>query len=127
MSDANIKNPVVENDLVLVYINDQPAFYARVEGFEPDQKPKWWQVKLLALTYPAQMLTWILRREQINGEPFTMGGTPMKIEKVVVAESTPAQETAPAPPVEPPQPEKSREETPKQARILSLGGDKETQ
>jgi hypothetical protein len=27
-------------------------------------------------------VTWILREEYINGAPFTMGGTPMRLEKV---------------------------------------------
>ena len=126
MSNRASQEPVIENDLVLIYINNQPAFYARVEGFEPDIKPNWWHVKFLALLFPPQLITWILRREQVNGEPFTMGGTPIRIEKVKVPDSR--TEQAPSKlSTEPPSPPKAKtgtEESTKQARILSLGAKK---
>ena len=71
------------NELVLVHIDDRPAFYARVEAVDPDAKPGWWQVKLLVLTLPLQVYTWILDDSQVSGAPFTMGGTPVRLEKVV--------------------------------------------
>jgi hypothetical protein len=71
------------DDLVLVHIDNKPAFYARIEDIAPDVKPGWWQVKLLVLTHPCQIYTWILEESQINGAPFTMGGTPVRLEKVV--------------------------------------------
>lgn len=71
------------NDLVLVYVESKPGFYARVEDISPDVKKGWWTVKLLVLTFPLQVYTWILDESQIAGESFTMGGTPLKIEKVV--------------------------------------------
>lgn len=71
------------NDLVSVYIEKKPAFFARIEDILPDIKPGWWQVKLLVLTQPLQVFTWILEESQINGAPFTMGGTPVLLEKVV--------------------------------------------
>ena len=37
---------------------------------------------LLFLTIPAQAATWILRRGYIDGDLFTMGGQPVKLEKV---------------------------------------------
>jgi hypothetical protein len=73
----------VEQDLVLVHVDNKPGFYARVEEIEPDVKPGWWQVKLLVLTFPLQVFTWILDDNQIEGEPFTMGGTPLCLEKLV--------------------------------------------
>ena len=126
MKQQHIADPVVEKDLVLVYVEDKPAFFARVEGFKPDYKPKWWQVKLLVLQVPPALVTWILRREQINGEPFTMGGTPLRIEKVRVPEEVADTDA------DQPQPEKPsrdtvtpRKKTPEKstgkARILSLG------
>ncbi|HIC86008.1 MAG TPA: hypothetical protein EYP06_06910 [Desulfobacterales bacterium] len=69
-------------DVVLVYYHDNPAVYGRIEAIEPDIKPGWYQVTLLLLTIPSQTVTWILRREYINGEPFTMGGNPMRLEEV---------------------------------------------
>lgn len=73
----------VINDLVLVHVDVKPGFYARIEDISPDVKPGWWQVKLLVLTFPLQVYSWILDESQINGAPFTMGGTPIKLEKVV--------------------------------------------
>lgn len=70
-------------DLVCVHIENNPAFYARVEDVSPDVKQGWWQVRLLVLTHPLQTFTWILDESQLNGAPFTMGGTPVRLEKVV--------------------------------------------
>jgi hypothetical protein len=75
--------PTTINDIVLVYMDRKPAFFARIEGISPDIKPNWWQVKLLVLTIPIQVTTWILEEIQINGEEFTMGGKPVRLEKVV--------------------------------------------
>jgi len=77
------------NDIVLVYIDSKPTFFARIEDIRPDIKPNWWQVKLLVLTVPVQLITWILEEIQINGKEFTMGGRPIKLEKVVCPEQEP--------------------------------------
>ena len=71
------------NDLVLVHIDNKPGFYARIEEIVPDMKPGWWQVKLLALAFPLQVFTWILDSSQIDGAPYTMGGTPVRLEPVI--------------------------------------------
>jgi len=73
-----------EGDLVLVHYENQPVVYARIQAIEPDIKRDWFQVTLLILTIPHQVVTWILREEYINGEPFTMGGKDMKLETVKV-------------------------------------------
>lgn len=86
-------------DLVLVHIDNKPGFYARIEGIIPDVKPGWWQVKLLVLTFPLQVYTWILDDTQINGAPFTMGGTPIQLEKLefpAVTDERPEPPSAPA-------------------------------
>src|SRR5208337_4285724 len=67
---------------VLVHM-DNTAFFARVEEISPDVKPGWFHVKLLVLQIPLLVVTWILREPYYNGEEFTMGGRPMRIEKVV--------------------------------------------
>jgi hypothetical protein len=72
----------IEGDLLLVYFKDEPGVYARIERIEPDIKKDWYQVTLLLLTIPHQVITWILREEYINGELFTMGGNSMRLEKV---------------------------------------------
>ena len=72
----------VEGDVVLIHYQDQPAAFARIEFIEPDVKKGWYQVTLLLLTIPTKTVTWILRDAYIAGEPFTMGGKPVKLEEV---------------------------------------------
>lgn len=70
------------NDLVLVHVDNKPGFYARIEDISPDVKRGWWVVKLLVLTFPLQVYTWILDESQLDGADFTMGGTPLMLEKI---------------------------------------------
>ena len=72
----------IEGDLVLIYYKDEPGVYARIERIEADFKKDWYQVTLILLTIPHQVITWILREEYINGEMFTMGGNSMRMEKI---------------------------------------------
>lgn len=72
----------IEGDLLLVYYKDEPGVYARIERIEADVKKDWYQVTLILLTIPHQVITWILREEYINGEIFTMGGNSMRMEKI---------------------------------------------
>jgi len=83
-------------DVVLVHMDNNPAFFARVEEIAPDVKPGWFQVKLLVLQVPLLTVTWILREPYYNGQEFTMGGRPMRIEEV----SAPAEKHAEAQPEE---------------------------
>ncbi|MDD2901130.1 MAG: hypothetical protein PHU44_01705 [Syntrophales bacterium] len=83
------------NDLVLVHVDREPAFYARINDINPDVKKGWYQVELLVLTLPLQTLVWILEETHIQGEEFTMGGTPMKL--VEVPPKSPPQPETPAP------------------------------
>lgn len=69
-------------DVVLVHMDNNPAFFARVDEISTDVKPGWFHVKLLVLQIPLLAVTWILREEYYNGQEFTMGGRPMRIEKV---------------------------------------------
>jgi len=85
-------------DVVLVYIEEKPAFFARVEAIDPDVKPGWYHVKMLVLQIPLMVVSWILRRVYVNGEQFTMGGRPVRIVPVV----TPVEEeNVEPPPAEP--------------------------
>ena len=76
----------VENDLVLIYFEDKPLSFARIEEILPDSKSNWYHVKLLLLQIPPQLVTWILRDVYIEGAEFTMNGKRMRLEKVVVPE-----------------------------------------
>jgi hypothetical protein len=101
-----------ENDIVLIYFEDKPLSFARIESILPDSKPNWYHAKLLLLQVPLQVVTWILRDVYINGEEFTMNGKRMRLEPVVA----PAGEKEAAPPLrEDTQPEKSGK-----ARVISL-------
>ncbi|MDR3579164.1 MAG: hypothetical protein P4L44_04270 [Oryzomonas sp.] len=71
------------HDIVLIHVDDKPGFYARIEDLTPDVKPGWWQVRLMVFTFPLQMFTWILDEFQLDGASFTMGGTPIRMERVV--------------------------------------------
>ena len=82
----------VENDIVLIYFEDQPLSFARIEQILPDNKPDWYHVKLLMLQVPLQVVTWILRDRYISGDEFTMNGKRMRLERVVCPEENPADE-----------------------------------
>lgn len=71
-----------ENDVVLIYFDEKPATFARIEFIEPDIKKGWYRVTLLLFTIPTQTATWILRDIYIDGSPFTMGGRPVRLEEV---------------------------------------------
>ena len=75
-------NMAQENDLVLIYFEDKPLSFARIEDISPDSKPDWYHVKLLLLQIPLQIVTWILRDVYINGEEFTMNEKRMRLEKI---------------------------------------------
>ncbi|MEW6660711.1 MAG: hypothetical protein AB1424_18875 [Thermodesulfobacteriota bacterium] len=83
------------NDLVLVYLDQKPAFYARINDINPDVKRGWYQVELLVLTLPPQTLVWILEGTHLQGEEFTMGGRPMKL--VEIPAKSPSQPETPGP------------------------------
>lgn len=95
----------LEGDVVLVYMEGKPAFFARIEDITGDVKPEWFQVKMLVLQVPLVMVTWILREAYINGEEFTMGGRPIRMEKVVAPDAPSAEE-------EPEKPAAERQEKP---------------
>lgn len=97
------------NDIVLVHVDSKPGFYARVEEISPDVKLGWWQVKLLVLTFPLQVVTWILDEFQLEGAPFTMGGTPLRLEEI-------------ASPVELERIEKEKAEKERQMKMRQEGG-----
>ena len=83
-----------ENDIVLIYFEDQPTAFARIEDILPDSKKDWYHVKLMMLQVPLQVVTWILRDVYIDGQEFTMSGNRMRLEKVVCPEET--EEQAPS-------------------------------
>jgi hypothetical protein len=73
----------LENDVVIIYYEDKPLTFARIETISADHKRDWYHVKLLFLQLPLQTVTWILKDIYINGEEFTMDGKRMRMEVVV--------------------------------------------
>jgi len=72
-----------ENDIVLIYFEDKPLVFARIEEIKPDIKKNWRHVRLLLLQLPVQSVTWILKDAYIDGQEYTMNGKRMRLEKVV--------------------------------------------
>ncbi|MBT8332235.1 MAG: hypothetical protein KJP06_07895 [Deltaproteobacteria bacterium] len=72
----------VEKDIVLIYFEDKPLTFARIEGILADSKKDWYHVKLLLLQVPLQVVTWILKDVYISGTEFTMNSKKMRLEKV---------------------------------------------
>lgn len=110
-----------ENDVVLIYFEDKPLSFARIEDISPDIKRDWYHVKLLILQVPLQVVTWILRNAYINGDEFTMEGKRIRMELVVCPEEARKPE---------PEPPKEKPETPKPsggAKIISLADRKKSQ
>jgi len=71
-----------EGELVLIHYEDKPALYARIEAIELDVKKDWYQLTLLLLSIPSQVVTWILREEYVDGQTFTMGGHAVRLADV---------------------------------------------
>lgn len=69
-------------DVFLCYLDGNPAFYARVNEVAYDVKPGWYEFMFSQLAMPMQHIAWKLQGNQINGDPFTMGGKPVQIQKV---------------------------------------------
>ncbi|MBF0549015.1 MAG: hypothetical protein HQK60_00640 [Deltaproteobacteria bacterium] len=82
MADVRKKESITEGDVCLIHIDNKPATFARVEEISLDRKPGWWQVRFLLLVVPMQEVVWIIDNDQITGADFTMGGTPIRIERI---------------------------------------------
>lgn len=76
-----------EKDIVLIYYEDSPLTFARIEAIKPDIKRDWYHVKLLMLQIPLHVVTWILRDVYIDGETFTMEGKQMRLETIECPEA----------------------------------------
>lgn len=94
------------NDVLLIYFEDNPIGFARVEDISPDHKKDWYHITLLLLQIPLQTVTWILKDVYIEGDEFTMNGNRMRLEKVTApGKADPAEPEAPPAKTEKPQPD----------------------
>jgi hypothetical protein len=104
----------LENDIVLIYFENKPLVYARVEAITADHKKGWYLVKLLILGIPLQVVHWLLREAYIDGAEFTMDGKTMRLEKVVCPPDAAMGDMAGADA----QPDNSREQTGRDASVI---------
>jgi hypothetical protein len=107
-------------DVVLIYMDNSPTFFARVEQISPDIKPGWFHVKLLVLQIPLLVVTWILRESYFNGEEFTMGGHPMRIEEVVTPTEEQVVEDSPKSMDKKDLPKPALVESKKEGKVISI-------
>ena len=98
-----------ENDVVIIYFEDQSISFARIEAISPDIKKDWYHVKLLLFQMPLQVVTWILRNVYIDGQEFTMEGKKVRLEKVICPEE-----------IEPVEKEKATPGKPGNQKVISL-------
>jgi len=75
-----------ENDIIIIYFEDKPLAFAKIEEITPDVKADWFNVKLLILKIPLQVVIWTLRDIYIDGAEFTMNNRRIRLEKVVCPE-----------------------------------------
>jgi hypothetical protein len=69
-------------EVILIHVNQQPAFFARIENIQADRKKGWWQMEMLPLSIPLHTTIWTLDDDQLCGAPFTMQGHPVRIDRV---------------------------------------------
>ena len=104
-----------ENDVVIIYYEDKPLTFARIETILADNKKDWYHVKLLLLQLPLQTVTWILKDVYIDGDEFTMDGKRMRLEVVVDPDAAARPEHARDEPAQ-----KERLKNVKGAKVISL-------
>ena len=111
-----------ENDIVLIYFEEQPLVFARIERILADAKPDWYHVKLLMLQVPLSTVTWILKDVYISGETFTMDGKKIRLERVEAPEVDAAAPEA----LESTPPQSTQAPKPAGPKVISLSDRKKT-
>lgn len=120
----DIDTRVQPGDVVCIHVDGKPSFYARVEEIRYDLKPGWRQIRLMVLAEDRVELTWILEPNQIDGDEFTMGGTPVRLERLPDPVPTPDDEGGPGKPKAfPEKPDDKTDTGP--AEVISFPGGKE--
>jgi len=51
-------------DVVLIYNDEKPAFFARIDSIKPDIKKGWFVVQFLSLTIPLRRRKVLLKKQQ---------------------------------------------------------------
>lgn len=65
---------IKENDVCILYVNDLPQGFIRIESIEPDSKPGWYSVQFIELMFPIQVIKWKIDEEHLKGADINMKG-----------------------------------------------------
>jgi len=74
--------PIVANDVALLIVSGQSQCFARVEQIVEDTAPGWVNVTFTILVVPTKVLRFIVPESALIGGEFSVGGTPMRFEKL---------------------------------------------
>jgi len=67
-------------DVCLIYVNDIPNGFIRINEIEPDEKDGWHVVTFVSLEIPIKITTWKLDDSHVRGELIYMNGVPIRIQ-----------------------------------------------
>ena len=102
-----------EGEVLLVFFQNEPAFFIRIENILADKKRGWWHVQFITLTLPINEMSWILNNDHIRGGEFTMQDNPVHLERVLGSQSTSTNYSKD-------RPDKPGKEEPKHGNIISM-------
>ena len=107
------ETPFREQEVLLVFFQEEPTFYIRIENILADKKRGWWHVQFITLTLPTNEMSWILSDDHLRGGEFTMQNNPVRLERVIGTQTTttPSSEEIADKTISPPQ---------KSANIISM-------
>lgn len=71
---------IKENDVCIIYVNDLPQGFIRIESIESDIKPGWYSVKFIELLFPIKVNTWKIDEEHLKGADINMKGFTFKLQ-----------------------------------------------
>jgi len=101
-------------EVILIYIQEEPAFFARVEEVTADVKKGWWRMTFTILSIPLDTQSWLLDDDQMRGQAFTMNKVPVRIERVEKPASLKQEQ---------PQPKKEKPGDDGESNVVSFFGD----
>lgn len=81
--------PVEEGDLCIVWLGGVST-YAVCTSIEPDAKPGWYDIQLVALdAIPPNFFGWRVNEDHLNSEIFHMKGVPISLIALEITELAP--------------------------------------
>lgn len=71
-----------ENDVAIIYVQEIPSGFIRIDDVQPDDKQGWWLITFTKLEFPLQAMTWKLDDDHVNGGDIFMKGVRIKIQAI---------------------------------------------